>query len=85
MKEENNPKEVSKEVSQSGDISKRTIAILLILAIIVSVTSTLIVMGSAPKVRIDDKPTAGAEVKVKVVEPPEPVIEDAQVKVNVVE
>ena len=76
------PKEILNEVPQ--DVSKRTIAILIIVAIILSVTSTLLAVAREPIIKEADTPTAGAEVKVRVIAPPEPVEEGAEVKVNVV-
>ena len=67
----------------SKDISKRTIAILLVIAIIISVTSTFIAVAREPQVKMADEPTDSAEVRVTVLPPPVEV--GAQIKVNVVE
>lgn len=66
------------------DISKKMIALLLVLAIILSASLTLISLTSAqPKAEPVTENTQGAEIRVRVVEPPEPV--EAQIKVKVVE
>ena len=71
------PKEISK------DISKKTIAILLIIAIILSITSMLVAVARQPEVVEVTEDSATAEIRVNVVEPPKPV--EAEIKVNVVE
>ena len=64
------------------DISKKTVALLVVLAIILSVFLTLINLTSSPDVEPITEDSAGAQVRVIVVEPVE---EGAQVQVNVVE
>jgi hypothetical protein len=65
------------------DISKKTVALLVVLAIILSVFLTLMNLGdSAPEAEPITEDSAGAQVTVVVVEPVE---EGAQVQVNVVE
>lgn len=66
------------------DISKKTVALLVVLAIILSVFLTLMSLTSAPEGEPITEDSAGAQVRVVVVEPPEPVEEGAQVKVNVI-
>jgi hypothetical protein len=65
------------------DISKKTVALLVVLAIILSVFLTLINLTSAPEVEPITEDSAGAEIRVVVVEPAEPI--EAQIQVNVVE
>lgn len=79
------PEDISKEMPK--DISKRTIAILLIVAIILSVTSTWIAVRAAYKAKgeVVTEDSGSAQVSVNVVAPPESVQEEAQVSVNVVE
>ena len=65
------------------EISKRTIAMLLIVTIIIAVASMLFAVARTPEAEEVTEDSAGAEIRVNVVEPPEPV--EAQVEVNVVE
>lgn len=76
--EEDTPQE-----SISTDISRRTVAILLIIAVIISITSTIIAVARTPQAEPVTEDTASAQIRVNVVEPPEPV--EAQIKVDVVE
>lgn len=73
------PKDIPKEPSK--DISKRTIAILLVIAIILSVTSTFIAVARTPQAEEVIEDSAGAQIRVRVAPPP--VNEGAQIKVNV--
>lgn len=70
-----------------ADISKRTVAILLIVAIILSVTSTLLAVNAANKAKeevIVNEDIASAQVSL-IVSPPPADKEGAQVSLNVVE
>ena len=83
MDEEVKPKDIPKEMPKG--VSRRTIAILLIIAIIISVASTLMGVNVAYRAKsvAPSKESAGAEISVSVAEPP--VEEEAQIKVNVAE
>ncbi len=81
MRDKDIPQDIPKETSR--DISKRTIAILLVIAIILSVTSTLIAVARTPQAEEVTEDSSGAQIKVSVAPPP--VEEGAGIKVNVAE
>lgn len=67
----------------ADDISKKTVAVLLVISIVLSVTGTWLALNAEPKVTYVDN-TGSGHVKVKINEPdPEPVSRPGNVGVTI--
>ncbi len=78
-------KDISQDIPKEmpEGISKRTIAILLVIAIILSVTSTIVAVARTPQAEPVTEDSSNAQIKVSVAAPP--VEEGTGIKVDVAE